>query len=43
MVFMLLINTMPLLLVVVVVDVMNGALRMKIVQKYTFIDRTETK
>lgn len=41
MVFMLLINTMPLLVVVVVV--MNGALRMKIVQKYTFIDRTETK
>lgn len=39
---MLLINTMPLLLVVVVV-VMNDALRMKIVQKYTFIDRTETK
>lgn len=39
---MLLINTMPLLVVVVVV-VMNGALRMKIVQKYTFIDRTETK
>lgn len=38
---MLLINTMPLLVVVVVV--MNGALRMKIVQKYTFIDRTETK
>lgn len=38
---MLLINTMPLLVVVVVV--MNDALRMKIVQKYTFIDRTETK
>lgn len=39
---MLLINTMPLLLVVVVV-VMNSALRIRIVQKYTFIDRTETK
>lgn len=38
---MLLINTMPLLVVVVVV--MNSALRIRIVQKYTFIDRTETK